>query len=210
MEQVTSRLHATGPEALPVGRSTTLRAFLCQREAGNVLIYGSSALPAEAQAIEGLGGAWRHYLGHVHESEFVPKPPAADVVLIHERDSAELAQRLAGMETFSAEHRLGEDFEVIPIPGHTPGSTAYLWDSGAERVLFSADTIFLRDGEWQIALLSSSDRETYLESLARIRELEFDLLAPWIAGAGQAYWTRTDRDDVRRRIDGILRRIEDG
>ena len=210
MEQVTKGLYATRPEPLPVGRSTTLRAFLCRRQAGNVLVYGSPAVPAEAQAIADLGGAWRHYLGHGHESEFVTEPPAAEAVLIHERDSAELARRVGRVETFSADHLVGDDFEVIPIPGHTPGTTAYVWDSGHERVLFSADTIFLRDGEWQVALLSSSDRDAYVESLERIRELEFDLLAPWIAGAGQVYWTRTNRADRHRRVDAILRQIEGG
>jgi hypothetical protein len=41
-------------------------------------------------------------------------------------------------------------------------------------------------------------------------ELEFDLLAPWIAGTGQVYWTRTERADTHRRVDAILRQIEGG
>ena len=46
-------------------------------------------------------------------------------------------------ETFSERHKLGDDFEVIPIPGHTGGATAFLWDSGKHRVLFTGDTVFL-------------------------------------------------------------------
>jgi Metallo-beta-lactamase superfamily len=42
---------------------------------------------------------------------------------------------------------VGSDFEVIPTPGHTAGATAYLWDSGDRRVLFTGDTIFLDNKE---------------------------------------------------------------
>ena len=73
---------------------------------------------------------------------------------------------------------LDEDFEVIPTPGHTPGATAYLWDSGQRRFLFTGDTIYLRDGEWWTACSGSSDRASYVESLKLIRELDFDVLVP--------------------------------
>jgi hypothetical protein len=36
-------------------------------------------------------------------------------------------------ETFSGRHRLDDDFEVIPTPGHTSGATADLWDTGEHR-----------------------------------------------------------------------------
>ena len=109
---------------------------------------------------------------------------------------------------FSRRHTLDDDFAVIPIPGHTPGSTAYLWDTGDHRVLFTADTIMLREGDWRAAVLPSSDRAAYLESLALVRELDFDVLVPWVAkGAEYAF---TDRADARRRIDAIIDRVRGG
>ena len=104
--------------------------------------------------------------------------------------------------TFSRRHELDGDLEVIPIPGHTDGSTAYLWDSGDHRVLFSADTVYLDDGEWVAAVLESSDRAAYLESLELIRELDFDVLAPWAATAGEAPIAMVGRDEARRRDGG--------
>ena len=83
--------------------------------------------------------------------------------------------------TFTRRHMLDDDFEVIPTPGHTPGATAYLWDSGQHRFLFTGDTIYLSDGEWVDGLLGSSDRARYVESLRLIRELDFDVLVPWAA-----------------------------
>jgi len=100
---------------------------------------------------------------------------------------------------------LDDDFEVIPIPGHTPGSTAYLWDTGSRRVLFTGDTILLRDGEWRTAVLDSSDRDAYRDSLLLIGELDFDVLVPWIASG--PYHALTDRADTRRRIDALVERL---
>jgi glyoxylase-like metal-dependent hydrolase (beta-lactamase superfamily II) len=105
---------------------------------------------------------------------------------------------------------LDNDFEVIPTPGHTPGATAYLWDSGQHRLLFTGDSIYLDDGEWVAAVLASSDREAYVESLRLIRELEFDVLVPWAATRGQPWYTITEPADAKRRIDAILARLRRG
>jgi glyoxylase-like metal-dependent hydrolase (beta-lactamase superfamily II) len=103
---------------------------------------------------------------------------------------------------------LDDDFEVIPTPGHSPGATAYLWDDGERRYLFTGDTILLRDGEWVAAVLDSSDRGAYLESLALLRDLDFDVLVPW-AAAGPHY-ALTDAADARRRIGAIIDRVWSG
>lgn len=113
-------------------------------------------------------------------------------------------------ETFSDRHLLEDDFEVIPAPGHTSGATAYLWDNGEGRLLFTGDTIYLDEGEWVAAVLESSDRALYIESLELIRELDFDLLVPWAASGGEPFYAPTDRDDGRRRIDAILERVRSG
>ena len=112
--------------------------------------------------------------------------------------------------TFSRRHQLDDDFEVIPTPGHTSGATAYLWDSGRRRYLFTGDSIMLADGEWIAAVLESSDRAAYLESLELLREVEFDVLVPWAASAGQPYASATSPSDARRRIEAIAARLRRG
>ena len=122
-----------------------------------------------------------------------------------ERRAVEGAYHVRG--AFSRRHMLDEDFEVIPTPGHTRGATAYLWDSGRHRFLFTGDTVYLQDGEWRAAVLGSSERAPYIESLELIRELDFDVLVPWAASSGQHYYAVTSRADARRRIDAILERV---
>ena len=78
-------------------------------------------------------------------------------------------------------------------------------------MLFTGDSIYLDEGEWVIALnVQGADRDAYIESLERIRELEFDLLVPWAATAGQPPHAVTDADDAGRRIDAILERVRRG
>jgi glyoxylase-like metal-dependent hydrolase (beta-lactamase superfamily II) len=191
-------LHASEPEPLPFAPAFQIRSYRLERDAGDLLIYSTTT---------SSGAPWRQYLGHGHEAGFAAAAVNAPL-FVHAADRAAVEQEVPVRAAFSRRHTLDDDFEVIPIPGHTPGSTAYLWDSGDHRVLFTADTIMLRDGEWRAAVLDSSDRAAYLESLALLRELDFDVLVPWAtAGASHAL---TGGADARRRIDAIIERVRRG
>ena len=91
-----------------------------------------------------------------------------------------MAKYLEVAATFDARHRLDDDFEVIPIPGHTEGATAYLWKNGGERFLFTGDSLYLSHGEWRGALPSRATA-AYIASLERLAGLDFDQLVPWAA-----------------------------
>jgi glyoxylase-like metal-dependent hydrolase (beta-lactamase superfamily II) len=203
------RLYASTPEPLPFAPALHIRAFLLQRGAGNLLVYSVTGLESDAAAIEELGGISRQYLNHRHEAIFASDWVDAPL-FVHENERRSVAERAPVRATFSKRHLLDDDFEVIPTPGHTSGATTYLWDSGGHRLLFTGDTILLEDGEWVAAVLESSDRRLYIESLELIRELDFDLLVPWAATAGQPFYAETSRADARRRIDAILERVRRG
>jgi len=193
-------LRPLDPVPLPFARDLAVRAFVLEREQGNILVYSSPGLVVRE-------GVERQYLGHGHEAA-VGRPAMVDAPLfVHEADRAlvEPVQRVRG--TFSRRHTLDDDFEVIPIPGHTPGSTAYLWDTGEQRLLFTADTIFLKEGEWHTAVLDSSDPAAYAESLELVRGLDFDVLVPWAAGRDEPPYALTTAADTRRRIDALLERV---
>jgi metallo-beta-lactamase superfamily protein len=191
-------LHASEPEPLPFAPSLQIRSYRLEREAGDLLIYSTTT---------SSGSPWRHYLGHGHEAGFAAAAVNAPL-FVHAADRAAVEQEVPVRAAFSRRHMLDDDFEVIPIPGHTPGSTAYLWDSGDHRMLFTADTIMLRDGDWRAAVLDSSDRAAYLDSLALLRELDFDVLVPWAAAGAPT--APTGGADARRRIDAIIDRVRRG
>jgi glyoxylase-like metal-dependent hydrolase (beta-lactamase superfamily II) len=213
MQTVIPGLYASAPEALRFAPKFDIRAFLLARKQGNLLVYSVGALASEAQSVKDLGGISRHYLSHWHEVQLGCDRIASTFhapVLCHENERHSVAKTCKVGETFFERHMLGDDFEVVPIPGHTSGASAFLWQSGEHRCLFTGDTIYLRDGDWIAAVLESSDRGSYLESLEGIKELDFDVLVPWLASRGQAFHAFTDKADTRRRIDAILERLRRG
>ncbi|MGH3146113.1 MAG: MBL fold metallo-hydrolase [Rubrobacter sp.] len=214
MDNVIPGLYASVPEPLGFGPSLEIRAFLLQREGGNLLIYRSAALEQDVEAVKELGSISRQYLNHHHEAS-----PACDWVAntfdaplhVHEEDAQAASETCEVGETFSERHKLGDDFEVIPIPGHTSGATAFLWERGQHRVLFTGDTLFFSRGRWRAAVLDGvSERERYIESLELMSTLDFDLVVPGIAPAGEPYYEFVEKAEAERHVDEILKRLRRG
>ena len=214
MDTVIPALYASEPEAVPFGPSLEIRAYLLQREQGNLLVYRADTLEREVAGINALGGISRQYLNHRHEAA-----PTCDWVAAtfgaplycHAAEAPSVSGTCNVDHTFSERHRLDEDFEVIPTPGHTNGATAFLWDSGEHRCLFVGDTLVIRQHDWGVVLLDGvSDRDRYFDSLELIRGLDFDLLVPSVATAGQPQYAFVDRAQAQRHIDAILERLRRG
>lgn len=209
LEEPIEGLLATPPAQLPFIADVQVRSFLLQRDAGNVLIYNAPGISAAAADIRRLGDPTRLLVNHGHE-EMYGAPDLEMPVYVHELDRAEAARSLPVAGTFSERQMLEDDIEVIPMPGHTPGSTAYLWDDGERRFLFTGDQVSVEHGEWLAVVLGSSDRADYLESLRLMRELDFDVLVPWAATEKEPYVLVVDRSEAEERIDAIIGRIESG
>ncbi len=124
----------------------TTHAYLWRRPTGNILFY-SPATDADFDAIDGLGGLSAQYLSHLDEAgpnlariadRFGRRlhAPAAEVGAISKHGEVDVA--LDGVR-----HVDVNDVEVLPTPGHSPGSTCYLV-TGADgaRYLFTGDTMF--------------------------------------------------------------------
>ncbi len=201
-------LRASAPQSLPFAPSLSIRAFTLVRDAGNLLVYSVDGLASDP-AVTGSGELSRQFLNHRHEAMFAADPIEVPL-FVHERERRSVAESRPVRGGFTKRYLLDDDFEVIPVPGHTSGATAYLWASDGHRVLFTGDSVYLEDGEWVAAVLGSSDREAYIESLELIRELDFDVLVPWAASEGRPYFDIVDEAGKRRRIDAILDRLRCG
>src|SRR5262245_29812168 len=111
LDTVIPGLYASAPERLPFGRSLDIRAYLLEREAGNLLIYRSDTLRHEVAAIRERGGIARQYLNHWHESA-----PVVDWVsetfdaplFVHADDAPSVSAHVRA--TFSRRHMLDDDF----------------------------------------------------------------------------------------------------
>lgn len=209
LEQPIEGLWATPGSPLPFDPRVSIRAFLLVREEGNVIVYNAPGLGTASTEIRDRGGASKLLINHGHEGMFGP-PPIDAPVFVHERDRAGLGQSIPVAGVFSGREMIGADIEVIPIPGHTPGGTAYLWDSGAHRFLFSGDSVWLDHGEWSAVVLDAGARQDYVDSLALMRELDFDVLVPWGATQDEPYLAVVSRSEARERLGAIIGRVEAG
>ncbi|WP_342022035.1 MBL fold metallo-hydrolase [Arthrobacter citreus] len=203
-------LLAAPPSRLPYQHNVLLRSYLLERPEGNIVIYNSPGVSEAADSIRTLGAPVRLLVNHSHEAMY--GQPNLDVpVWIHRRDHAEAAASLAPAGVFDQREMIGDDLEVIPTPGHTAGTTSYLWNNGTHRFLFTGDFIWIEDGEWKAVVLDAGLRSDYLDSLALVRGLDFDVLVPWGTTEGSPPCARVAGPaETHHRIDAIIARVQAG
>lgn len=176
MKQIYPDLWQTDTESPFPGLTT--HAYLFVRDGGNVLFYNTGHR-YELDQMEALGGVKYQFLSHRDE--------LGDTVnAIRERFGAKLGGHVREKEDF-ARVRVPDilfgrrefcldDIEVIPTPGHSPGSTCfYVHTRRGKRYLFTGDTLYLgEDGTWKPGLLPNSDRQALTDSLGILQGLEPD------------------------------------
>lgn len=190
MRRIQPDLWETAPfEPMP---GLITHAYLFTGSDGNVLFYNTGHA-SEIDAMAGLGGVRWHYLSHQDEL-------GDTVVTIRERFQARLGGHTREQESFARycppdilfdeREWHGERIEVIPTPGHSPGSTCFQVRSATGKVyLFTGDTLFLdREERWTAGCISGySEREPLAESLRLLRGLAPDLVVSSAAPAGVGF-----------------------
>jgi hydroxyacylglutathione hydrolase len=181
MKQIYPDLWRTAPEhplpdQLP---DLMMHAYLLVREQGN-LLFCRSEHDADHQQIRGLGGVTHQYLTHWHEAA----PGLARIKamfgskLVCHRLAEQTVSQFSPVDlTFETrEVHLG-DIEVIPTPGHTPGSTCFLFESPHEKTyLFAGDTLFPSRGSWEALVWEDGNEAELRASLAMLRDLKPDVV----------------------------------
>jgi glyoxylase-like metal-dependent hydrolase (beta-lactamase superfamily II) len=207
LERPFEGLLATAPSVLPYQADVLVRSFVLERADGNVIVYNSPAVSDSSADLAALGGASRILINHAHEAMYGPPDPAVPTY-VHERDAREVQRSMPIAGTFATREFIGNNLEVIPTPGHTVGTTSYLWDNGRHRFLFTGDFIWIEHGQWKAVVLGN--RDEYLESLALVRELDFDVLVPWGVTDDVDPVELVTRAEARDRIASIIARVEAG
>lgn len=178
-------------------------SFLICGKSGNAMVDAPRWTKAVTNAIEARGGLAMILLTHrddVADAERYAKHFSARV-FIHadDRSAAPYASDIvSGVEPAS----IAQDLRVIPLPGHTKGSVAFLWN---EHCLFTGDSL-----SWDFAksdLRASKDVCWYswdaqTKSLARLLDYRFD----WIfAGHGGSF--HLPAEEMRTRLASLVERM---
>jgi len=201
------RLYATPTAPLPFLSGVVVRSFVLEREQGNIIVYNSPGITAAARDILAMGRPDRLLVNHWHEAMF-DAPDLHVPIFVHEEDREKTNLPVTG--TFSTREMIGDDLEAIPTPGHTRGTTMFLWDSGEHRLLFPGDAIWVQGGKWKAVLLAQRDRDAYLASLSLLMELDFDLLVPWGSEEGQPYAYSVTRSQAHDNLKELFDRLQAG
>lgn len=210
MRQIYPDLWQTATDhPIPDAPRVATHAYLLTRPEGNLLFYATRQ-PEEHDAIAELGGLTRQYLSH--EDEVGPH-----LAVLRERFGGQLVCHAAELEAVQAaapvdltfegrETHLG-NLEVIPTPGHTPGSACFLLRSPhGKSYLFTGDTLFLSDGRWETLVFREEDRAVLRRSLAILAELEPDVVLS-SASLGEPAYREMRPGEWRRAVEGAARRL---
>lgn len=217
MKQLFDDIWQTDTETPAPGLTT--HAYLMKSAHGNVLFY-NTGLTHEIEQMASLGGVDYQYLSHEDEL-------GESLNVIGERYGAKLAGHINERETFSrirtpdiflqhAETHLG-CIDIIPTPGHTPGSTCFLVRSGTgARYLFTGDTLYYGRGDrWRAGFIPDVHQAAHClqmaESLKLLRGLEPDVVFSSAFAGGAGYQKMSGgqwRVIVEKAIRAILEKAD--
>ena len=166
----------------------TTHAYLWTPASGRNVLFYSTVSEADFPEIEGMGGVADQYLSHRDEAgPMLGRVAERFGARLHApRGDAERIAEAGNVEVWLDGRQVDENgVEVIPTPGHTPGSTSYLVTGvEGERYLFTGDTVFTGDdGTWAAGNLPFSDPAALADSLQILATLRPDVVASSAAPA---------------------------
>jgi glyoxylase-like metal-dependent hydrolase (beta-lactamase superfamily II) len=189
----------------PLGGPANTCGFLIEQPGRNAFIYSCAAIEDYYEHIDELGGVSIVLLNHRDEAtphvtslathyDATVHTHAAEVVACTERGVCDI-------EPLSDDSDLGSDLSAIHAPGHTPGTTAYLFANPTDQrhYLFTGDTFtnftidnFARVTEFHPYANNVSDMRN---TLALLDNTKSDILMPGLAnGTINAYrWDALQR-----------------
>ena len=206
MQQVLTDLWQTRTDSPFPGLTT--HAFLWTGR--NALFY-SMASDADFSAIEKLGGISDQYLSHRDEAgPMLAKIAEAFDSSLHApvAELLEIGEHAHVDVPTGGRHVDVNGVEVIPTPGHSPGSTCYLVNGAEGGYLFTGDTLIFGDsGAWWAGYIPGvSDADALAASLRLLRTLDPDVvISSAFQGDSAVHRIQPGRwkDHVDEALDGL-------
>lgn len=168
---------------------------------GNWLVDSPRYIKHLVEVFQRLGGI--RYIVLTHEDDVADAAKYAvhfgSTRIIHRADAEAMpdAERIVDIENRQA---IGPDFELIHVPGHTPGSQALLYKS---RFLFTGDHLW-----WDPATQSLDsprqlvwNQDRLLTSIAKLADVRFE----WVL-AGHGHRVHLPAEEMQRHLRDLIER----
>jgi len=134
--------------SIPCLKDNYAYLVVCDQTGEAAVVDVSEAVPVlEAAKREGvkLVAIWstHHHLDHVGGNEEVVRAVGIREVVGHVSDKGRIPEQTRFVETGDVVTVGSVKARAMHIPGHTLGAVAYFVDDGAQRAVFTGDTLFL-------------------------------------------------------------------
>ncbi len=188
----------------------TSHAYLLARDTGNILLY-STGLAEEYKHIQKLGGITHQYLSHSDEAG----PALAEIkkrfgskLCCHRLDEPAVRKAVPVDCIFDKRETMPGNVEVIPTPGHTPGSVCFLASSAeGKKYLFTGDSLFLAKGAWATRVNSGGSKSDLKKSLMLLRDVKPDLVLSSASVGSVSFKEISSAQEWQADIDKVVRSL---
>ena len=178
-------------------------SYLIVRPVGNVLVDSPRASRPLLERIEALGGIRTMVLSHrddvADHAEFARRFGCERVMHVADVGSLPVERRITGTEPVA----LDDELTVIPVPGHTRGSIALLYQ---ERFLFTGDHLWWDEDDHRLDMGQGVCWYSWpeqLRSLERLRDFRFQWVLP---GHGQRFRAESP-EAMRASVEEVIQRL---
>jgi glyoxylase-like metal-dependent hydrolase (beta-lactamase superfamily II)/ferredoxin len=155
-------------------------SYLIRRPNGNVLVDSPRAAGPLIEKLRALGGARWMFLSH--RDDVADHQKFHDVFgcerILHSADVSQRTLRVERQISGTDPVRLDEDLLLIPVPGHTAGSTALLY---REKFLFTGDHLWADEDDGRLAMgrrVCWYSWDEQVRSLERLLGFRFEWVLP--------------------------------
>lgn len=189
-------------------------AYLLIRPTGNLLLYSSKHIENYYNFIQQKGGLRSTLISHQDEaSGYINKVANQFDASFYspEKEKETISKKCDVDKTFNGDVQLWDDFKIIATPGHSPGSSCFLWSApDGKNILFTGDNLYpTTEDTWDAFTLNKNDVPEIVHSLEKIKNLHVDFVVPTGTSAKNLFFKEiTNQFDWKRICDDAIIRIQ--
>jgi len=189
-------------------------AYLLIRPEGNLLVYGPGKnIEQYYDFIESKGGIDKVLISHRDEATKYSTKVADRFnaqVYCPKVEKEEISKKCHVDNTFSGDQRVDDTFEIIFTPGHSPGSSCFLWKApDGKRLIFTGDNLVLREEGWGVYIMNKNNLSVTIKSMQKLKDLEVNVIVPG-GYSSEISYEEVTKERWEQSIGDVIERLKAG